>query len=81
MYLPSSGLSYALLDAPQITLTESGVNRQTCEHAASAVVAMALRESEMRVHSRSRNHGYGFVTHFKIPGGFKVQLYELKYSK
>lgn len=27
------------------------------------------------------DHGYGFVTHFKVPGGFKVQLYEPKYAK
>lgn len=27
------------------------------------------------------DHGYGFVTHFKVPGGFVVQLYEPKYSK
>jgi predicted enzyme related to lactoylglutathione lyase len=28
-----------------------------------------------------QDHGYGFVTHFQVPGGFKVQLYEPKYSK
>jgi catechol 2,3-dioxygenase-like lactoylglutathione lyase family enzyme len=27
------------------------------------------------------DHGYGFVTHFKCPGAFKVQLYQPKYSK
>jgi catechol 2,3-dioxygenase-like lactoylglutathione lyase family enzyme len=27
------------------------------------------------------DHGYGFVTHFKVPGGFSVQLYEPKYRK
>lgn len=27
------------------------------------------------------DHGYGLVTYFKVPGGFKVQLYEPKYSK
>jgi len=27
------------------------------------------------------DHGYGFVTHFKVPGGFKIQLYEPKYTK
>jgi catechol 2,3-dioxygenase-like lactoylglutathione lyase family enzyme len=25
--------------------------------------------------------GYGLVTHFKVPGGFKIQLYEPKYEK
>ena len=27
------------------------------------------------------DHGYGLVTHFKVPGGFKLQLYQPRYSK
>jgi len=27
------------------------------------------------------DHGYGLVTHFKVPGGFAVQLYQPRYSK
>ncbi|HTN49253.1 MAG TPA: VOC family protein [Burkholderiaceae bacterium] len=27
------------------------------------------------------DHGYGLVTYFRVPGGFKVQLYEPRYSK
>ena len=27
------------------------------------------------------DHGYGFVTHFVMPGGARVQLYEPKYEK
>jgi predicted enzyme related to lactoylglutathione lyase len=27
------------------------------------------------------DHGYGFVTHFKAPGGFNIQLYQPKYQK
>lgn len=27
------------------------------------------------------DHGYGFVTYFKMPGDIKVQLYEPKYGK
>jgi catechol 2,3-dioxygenase-like lactoylglutathione lyase family enzyme len=27
------------------------------------------------------NHGYGLVTHFKVPGGFAVQLYQPLYKK
>jgi predicted enzyme related to lactoylglutathione lyase len=27
------------------------------------------------------DHGYGFVTHFRAPGGFSVQLYQPKYTK
>jgi catechol 2,3-dioxygenase-like lactoylglutathione lyase family enzyme len=27
------------------------------------------------------DHGYGLVTHFLVPGGFRVQLYEPRYQK
>ena len=27
------------------------------------------------------DHGYGLVTHFKVPGGFQVQLYQPRYDK
>ena len=27
------------------------------------------------------DHGYGLVTHFKVPGGFAIQLYQPKYSR
>ena len=27
------------------------------------------------------DHGYGLVTYFKVPGSFKVQLYEPRYKK
>ncbi len=28
-----------------------------------------------------KDMGYGMVTHFRVPGGFELQLYEPKYSK
>jgi catechol 2,3-dioxygenase-like lactoylglutathione lyase family enzyme len=27
------------------------------------------------------DHGYGLVTYFRVPGGFKVQLYQPRYTK
>jgi Glyoxalase/Bleomycin resistance protein/Dioxygenase superfamily. len=27
------------------------------------------------------DRGYGYVTHFKVPGGFEIQLYQPKYAK
>jgi catechol 2,3-dioxygenase-like lactoylglutathione lyase family enzyme len=27
------------------------------------------------------DHGYGLVTHFLVPGGFRIQLYEPRYRK
>lgn len=28
-----------------------------------------------------QDHGYGLVTHFKVPGGFTLQLYQPQYQK
>jgi predicted enzyme related to lactoylglutathione lyase len=27
------------------------------------------------------DHGYGLVTHFRVPGNFKIQLYQPRYEK
>jgi hypothetical protein len=27
------------------------------------------------------DHGYGLVTYFNVPGSFKIQLYQPRYSK
>jgi catechol 2,3-dioxygenase-like lactoylglutathione lyase family enzyme len=29
----------------------------------------------------AEDHGYGLVTHFQVPGGFQVQLYQPRYVK
>ena len=43
-----------------------------------------MRELEARgvgfVHG-VEDHGYGLVTHMKVPGNFTIQLYQPKYSK
>jgi predicted enzyme related to lactoylglutathione lyase len=40
-----------------------------------------LRSRGVEFTQEIEDHGYGFVTHFKVPGGFSVQLYEPKYNK
>ncbi|HEV7680940.1 MAG TPA: VOC family protein [Pyrinomonadaceae bacterium] len=40
-----------------------------------------LRARGVEFTQEVEDHGYGFVTHFKAPGDFKVQLYQPKYSK
>ena len=40
-----------------------------------------LRSRGVEFTQEVEDHGYGLVTHFKVPGGFKVQLYEPKYAK
>ena len=54
-------------------------------------LVLLRRHRERRCASSSRavskftqnaeDHGFGFVTFFNVPGGFKVQLYQPKYRK
>ena len=51
-------------------------------------IAMTLPRPSKELKSRGvtftqgvEDHGYGFVTFFKAPGDFKVQLYQPKYEK
>jgi catechol 2,3-dioxygenase-like lactoylglutathione lyase family enzyme len=41
----------------------------------------ALRAKGVEIDHEIQDHGYGLVTHFKVPGGFTVQLYEPRYEK
>lgn len=40
-----------------------------------------LKERGVHFTQDVEDHGYGFVTFFKVPGDFKVQLYQPKYAK
>jgi predicted enzyme related to lactoylglutathione lyase len=40
-----------------------------------------LRARGVEFKSEPQDHGYGWVTHFTMPGGVEVQLYEPKYEK
>ena len=38
-------------------------------------------DSRVKFKGEVQDHGYGFVTHFEMPGNFEVQLYQPKYKK
>jgi hypothetical protein len=40
-----------------------------------------LRARGVEFDDAIEDHGYGFVTHFTMPGGVRVQLYQPKYEK
>lgn len=40
-----------------------------------------LRAKGVEFDDEVADHGYGLVTHVKVPGGFSVQLFEPKYRK
>ena len=40
-----------------------------------------LRTRGVQFVDEIEDHGYGLVTHFSVPGGFTIQLYQPKYPK
>jgi predicted enzyme related to lactoylglutathione lyase len=50
-----------------------------CDDIQSTVREMKSRGVEFT--TEIEDHGYGFVTFFKVPGDFKIQLYQPKYDK
>ena len=50
-----------------------------CDDIAGTVAGMKARGVEFT--SEVQDHGYGLVTHFNVPGGIKVQLYQPRYTK
>lgn len=40
-----------------------------------------LKAKGVKFKDKIEDHGYGFVTHFQMPGNFWVQLYQPKYKK
>lgn len=50
-----------------------------CDDIAKTVDELAARGVEFTQDVEDR--GFGLVTHFRVPGGFTVQLYEPRYAK
>jgi hypothetical protein len=50
-----------------------------CDNIHATVAELEARGVEFT--DEVRDHGYGLVTFFKVPGDFAVQLYQPKYSK
>ena len=50
-----------------------------CDDIESTVATLKARGVEFT--APVADHRYGFVTHFKAPGNFQIQLYQPKYGK
>ena len=50
-----------------------------CDNIAETVAELKGRGVEFT--QEVEDHGYGLVTYFKVPGAFKVQLYQPRYKK
>ena len=85
-----AGGGWLIFDAPEADL---GVHPTEGEHPASGTadisfycddIAETVRELQSRAVEFSgevEDRGYGLVAHFKVPGGFTIQLYQPKYVK
>ncbi len=50
-----------------------------CDHIETTVAELKAKGVEFT--GPVEDHGYGLVTHFKMPGEFAVQLYQPRYEK
>ena len=50
-----------------------------CDDIQASVAELQARGVEFE--GGIENHGYGLVTHMKVPGGFSIQLYQPLYTK
>jgi hypothetical protein len=50
-----------------------------CDDIGKTVAELKARGVEFT--GEIKDAGYGFVTHFRVPGGFELQLYEPRYTK
>ena len=84
------GGGWLIFDAPEADL---GVHPTEGSEAASGTadisfycddIEATMRELQARgvaFTQKAEDHGFGLVTFFNVPGGFKVQLYQPKYRK
>jgi catechol 2,3-dioxygenase-like lactoylglutathione lyase family enzyme len=84
------GDGWLIFDAPEVDL---GVHPTDGEDAPSGTADISfycdditqtvseLKARGVEFTDEVQDHGYGFVTHFKVPGGFVIQLYQPKYAK
>jgi pyrimidine operon attenuation protein/uracil phosphoribosyltransferase len=84
------GGGWLIFHAPEADLgvhptEDSGVPSGTadisfyCDDIAQTVAELRARGVEFT--QDIEDHGYGLVTFFKVPGNFKIQLYQAKYTK
>jgi catechol 2,3-dioxygenase-like lactoylglutathione lyase family enzyme len=86
------GRGWLIFDLPEADLgchpTEAGDDEPPsgtadvsfyCDDITKTVAELTVRGVEFT--GPIADHGYGLVTHFKVPGDFTIQLYQPKYAK
>lgn len=77
--LPAGDLGVHPVDDPQSAPAGTHNISFFCDDIHGTVAELKARGVEFS--ADVVDHGYGFVTYFKIPGDFEVQLYQPKYAK
>jgi catechol 2,3-dioxygenase-like lactoylglutathione lyase family enzyme len=84
------GGGWLLFDAPEADIgvhptEDSDVASGTCDISFYCddigATVRELRARAVEFTQEPEDHGYGMVTYFTVPGGFKVQLYQPHYRK
>ena len=85
------GGGWLIFDMPEADMgvhpTEGGNNPPTGTHAISFYcddvrkTVAELRAKGVEFVGDVKDEGYGLVTHFTVPGGFSIQLYQPLYTK
>jgi hypothetical protein len=75
---PESDLGVHPTDGKEVTSGTADISFY-CDDLAATM--RELRSRGVEFTHEAEDHGYGLVTHFKVPGGFTVQLYQPKYQK
>jgi len=77
--LPEADLGCHLTDEEEGAITGTHNISFYCDDMEKKVAEMKSRGVEFT--GSVEDHGYGLVTHFNMPGGFAVQLYQPRYPK
>ena len=90
--LPASdvGGGWLIFDAPEADLGVHPTENEAPPSGTADIsfycddIEATMRELERRgveFTGAAEDHGYGLVTHFRVPGGFTIQLYQPRYVK
>jgi catechol 2,3-dioxygenase-like lactoylglutathione lyase family enzyme len=75
---PEADLGVHPIDGSEVASGSADISFY-CDDIAQTVAELRARGVEFT--QEPEDHGYGLVTFFNVPGGFKVQLYQPKYGK
>ena len=77
--LPEADMGCHPIDEPKSVPSGTADISFYCDDIVKTVAELKAKGVEFV--EEAQNHGYGLVTHFRVPGDFQVQLYQPLYKK